>query len=245
MPARLQASTISIMQKASKQKSKRGEQHFEARLERLRSRLNWIVAYVPFDAVDVWQVRGQVRVRGDINGFEFRTSLFPTKAGRHFLLINKKMQKGARAVEGTVARFRIAMDKEERAAIVPPELERIFKQDRALSRWHDKLNYSGRNDISKWISEPKSVEARERRANQMAERLLSVMDAERELPPVLQLAFARHPQAREGWDRMSDSCRRAHLFGIFYYRTQESQVRRIDKMLDDATARAEKMKDRK
>jgi uncharacterized protein YdeI (YjbR/CyaY-like superfamily) len=233
------------MPRAIKNKPGGGERRFEARLERLRSNLNWIVAYMPFDAAEVWRVRGQIRVRGDINGFEFRTSLFPTKAGRHFLLINKKMQKGARAVEGSVAHFRVTVDKEERIAIVPAELEPIFKQDRALRRWYDKLNYSGRNDISKWISEPKSAAARERRADQMAERLLSVMEAERELPPVLRLAFERHPQAREGWDRMSDSCRRAHLFGIFYYRTPEGQGRRIDKMLDDATARAEKMKDKK
>ena len=39
---------------------------------------------------------------------------------------------------------------------------------------------------------------------------------------------------------MSASRRRAHLFGIFYYRTPDGQARRIDKMLDDATALAEK-----
>ena len=84
-----------------------------------------------------------------------------------------------------------------------------------------------------------------RRAEQIAERLLNVMDAERELPPVLQVAFARHPGAREGWDEMSPSRRRGHLFGIFYYRTPDAQGRRIDKMLDDAIAIAEKMSGKK
>ena len=67
------------------------------------------------------------------------------------------------------------------------------------------------------------------------------MEAERELPPVLQVAFARHPRAREGWDAMSPSRRRGHLFGIFYYRTPDAQGRRIDKMLEDATVLAEKI----
>jgi uncharacterized protein YdeI (YjbR/CyaY-like superfamily) len=66
-------------------------------------------------------------------------------------------------------------------------------------------------------------------------------EAERELPPVLQVAFARHPRAREGWDAMSPSRRRGHLFGIFYYRTPDAQGRRIDKMLEDATVLAEKI----
>jgi len=80
-----------------------------------------------------------------------------------------------------------------------------------------------------------------RRAEQIAERLMNVMEAERELPPVLQVAFARHPRAREGWDAMSPSRRRGHLFGIFYYRTPDAQGRRIDKMLEDATVLAEKI----
>ena len=71
------------------------------------------------------------------------------------------------------------------------------------------------------------------------------MEAEQELPPILQVAFARHPQAREGWDAMSVSRRRGHLFGIFYYRTPDAQVRRIDKMIEDATALAEKVSDKK
>ena len=71
------------------------------------------------------------------------------------------------------------------------------------------------------------------------------MEAERELPPILQVAFARHPRAREGWDGMSALRRRGHLFGIFYYRTPDAQARRIDKMLDDANALAEKVSNKK
>ena len=84
-----------------------------------------------------------------------------------------------------------------------------------------------------------------RRAEQIAERLLAIMDAERELPPILQVAFARHPRAREGWDVMSASRRQGHLFGIFYYRTPDPAARRIDKMLDDADALAEKLSNKK
>jgi uncharacterized protein YdeI (YjbR/CyaY-like superfamily) len=213
---------------------------FEARLERMRSRLNWVIIHMPFDAAQVWGLRGQIKVKGDVNGFAFRTSLFPTREGRHILLVNKRMQKGARAAEGSVARFQIELDREERTVEIPDELKRILREDRSLRRWYDELNYSTRSDIDKWISEPKSGEARMRRAEQIAERLLNVMEAERELPPVLQVAFARHPRAREGWEEMSLSRRRGHLFGIFYYRTPDAQARRIDKMLDDAIAIAEK-----
>jgi hypothetical protein len=44
---------------------------------------------------------------------------------------------------------------------------------------------------------------------------------------------------------MSVSRRRGHLFGIFYYRTPDAQGRRIDKMLENADAFAEKMSSKK
>jgi uncharacterized protein YdeI (YjbR/CyaY-like superfamily) len=213
---------------------------FQAKLERMRSRLNWIIIHLPFDAAKLWGVRAQIKVKGEINGFAFRTSLFPTGSGGHILLVNKRMQKGAHAVEGSLADFRLELDTEKRSATIPEDLKRIIAKDRSLMRWYEGLNYSARSEIAKWIMDPKSAEARHRRAEQMAERLLSVMDAERELPPILRVAFARQPVAREGWDAMSALRRRGHLFGIFYYRNPDSQSRRIDKMLEDATALAEK-----
>jgi hypothetical protein len=223
-----------------KHKSKSTVKTFRAPLERIQSRLGWTIIRVPFDVAKVWGTRGQLRVRGEINGFAFRTSLFPARGGGHILLVNKRMQKGADARQGMSAQFRLEPDLEERVAVVPAELKRFFKEDAYLRRWYEKLNHSTRSEIGKWILQVKSPEARVRRAEQMAERLLAVMEAEHELPPVLQLAFARDPRALEGWKHMSPSHRRRHLFGIFYYRAPESRTRRIEKTLQEASALAER-----
>lgn len=228
------------MPKARSRKIRFAARTFSATLERMRSRLNWIIIRIPFQVAKVWGARGQLRVRGEINGFGFRTSLFPTGQGGHILLVNKRMQKGACAGPGSVARFRIEPDTEERVIAVPTELNRILVQDRALRRWVERLNPSTRAEIAKWVTEPKSPEARSRRADQIAERLLATMEAEQELPPVLRLAFARNPVAHDGWQKMSPAKRRGHLFGIFYYRTPEAQARRIQKMLDEAAELAQK-----
>jgi uncharacterized protein YdeI (YjbR/CyaY-like superfamily) len=223
---------------------------FEAVLERMRSRLNWVIIRVPFDAAKVFGVRGQIKVRGKIGGknndenndFEFRTSLFPTGTGEHILLVNKKMQKGAGVKVGSPARFELEADLEKRVATIPAPLEKILAEGRSFRRWYDQLNYSTRREIAKWVDEPKSAESRARRAEQMAERLLETMEAERDLPPLLKLAFARNPMAREGWESMSATRRRSHLLGIFYYRTPDARANRLDKVLSDATAIAEKKK---
>ena len=213
---------------------------FEAALERMRSRLNWVIIRIPFDAAKVFGGRGQIKVRGTINGFSFRSSLFATSDGGHMLLVNKRMQKGARVTAGASAGFEIELDTEERAATIPERLEQILAEDRVFCGWYDQLNHSTRYEIAKWVNEPKSAEARGRRSEQIAERLLETMEAERELPPLLRLAFGRNARAAEGWEQMSLARRRSHLLGIFYYRTPQGRENRIGKMLDDATAIAEK-----
>ena len=79
-----------------------------------------------------------------------------------------------------------------------------------------------------------------RRAEQVAEQLLSTMEAEREFPPILKLAFAREPRALAGWQRMSPTRRRGNLLAIFYYRTPEARDRRIAKIIEEALAIAER-----
>ena len=213
---------------------------FQATLERSSSRLNWVIVRIPFDASKIWGTRGQLRVKGEINGFAFRTSLFPTGNGEHVLLVNKRMQAGAKASVGAAAQFRLEPDTEERNVTVPAELGKALAEDRALRRWFDRLNYSTRKYIVDWITEVKSTEARERRAGQIAERLLATMEAERELPPMLRTAFSRDPQAYEGWKRMSPSHRRRHLLGVFYYRDPGARARRVAKMVQEAYEFAER-----
>jgi uncharacterized protein YdeI (YjbR/CyaY-like superfamily) len=196
--------------------------------------LNWVIVRIPFDVHKVWGDRGMLKVKGDINGFGFRTSLFPNGNGGHTLLVNKRMQAGAKVAVGIVAQFRLEPDTEERTVTLPAELKRALAEDRSLSRWFDRLNYSTRKYIADWITDVKSAEARERRSEQIAERLLATMEAERELPPILQVEFSRNRSAREGWERMSLAQRRGHLLGIFYYRNPEPRARRIAKMIEEA-----------
>jgi uncharacterized protein YdeI (YjbR/CyaY-like superfamily) len=213
---------------------------FSAPLELLRSRLNWVIVRIPFDVRKTWIGRGRPKVKGEINGFPIRTSLFSTRDGGHFLLVNKRMQRGAHAVLGTVAKIRLEPDTEERTVAIPPELKRVLSQDRSVVRWFDKLNYSTRKWIVDWVSDPKGHEARQRRAEQVSEQLLSTMEAERELPPILQRAFAGNPQAARGWDLMTPVQRRSLLLAIFYYRNPESRSRRLEKVLELAARVADR-----
>ena len=213
---------------------------FEATLERGGGALNWVIVRIPFDVAKIWGKRGHLRVHGDINGFTFLTSLFPTGDGHHLLLVNKQMQKGGRTGLGMTARFHLEPDLERREVAIPSELKSALAEDAGLQRWYQHLNPSWRREIAKWVADVKSAAARVRRTEQIVERMLATMEAERELPPVLRLALARDARAEEGWKRMSAAKRRRHLFSIFYYRTPEGRARRIAGMLEEARKYAEK-----
>jgi uncharacterized protein YdeI (YjbR/CyaY-like superfamily) len=213
---------------------------FEAALERMPGRLNWIIVRIPLNLAKLWDSRGQIRVKGEINGFFFRTSLFPTGTGGHYLLVNKQMQTGGKAMPGGKARFRLEPDTEERVIKPPAEWLSVLRQSKTLQKFHDSLTYSTRRDIAKWIAEGKHQETRMRRAEQMALRLMETMEAERELPPVIQVQIQSNPKARAGWELMPPSHRRAHLLGIFGYRNPESRARRVSKAVQEMIDYAQK-----
>jgi uncharacterized protein YdeI (YjbR/CyaY-like superfamily) len=207
---------------------------FRAVVEPLQGGLGWVVARVPFDVDAAWKKMTRLRVKVEVGGEVFRTSLFPDATrGGHFVLVNKKMQKAAGSKVGAMVDFTIAPDLEERIPEVPHELAKILKTQKRLAKWYEGLSESTRWDIAKWIDGVKGAEARERRAEQIAERLMLTMEGEKELPPVLEVAFRRMPVARKGWDAMTKVQRRGNLMAIFYYQSPEARQKRVDKVVED------------
>lgn len=213
---------------------------FRGTLEHGGGNLNWTIVRLPFDAAKLWGRRGNLRVNGEVNGVTFNAALFPKKHGGHFMLVNTKLQKAAGITRGETVTFQVTLDEKKKVEPLPSELAAILRKEKPVQRWFGSLNTSVQNWINGWINEVKSAEARTRRAEQIAERILETMEAEIELPPLLQLAFRRDPVAYEGWRLMTERQRRGELLGIFSYRSPDSRSRRIAKMLATASAIAEK-----
>ena len=221
---------------SAKGKKSAESRSFRALLEPDHTSLKWIIVRVPFNIAETWTGMRRLRVRGEINGFPFRTSLFPTAGGRpgHIVLVNKRMQTAAGVRVGMEADFILEPDLEERSAELPEELIAAFEGDKTLLRFAQSLSESTRREIGKWIAGVKGEDSRRRRCEQMAERLMQTMEGERETPPVLGTLLAKSAKARAGWQAMSPLQRRSHLLGIFYYQTPEARTRRAQKAVDDA-----------
>jgi uncharacterized protein YdeI (YjbR/CyaY-like superfamily) len=210
---------------------------FRAVLERDGHALGWTIARVPFDPAKAWPKRMRLRVRGEMNGAAFRTSLFPDAQGGYFLLVNRGMQREAGVSAGASAEFSLEPDLEPRPAELPDELAVLLEDEPGLRAWYDELSEYMRREIGKWVAGVASDEARVRRAEQMAERLLATMEAERELPPVVARALKGRPKAMRGWERMTAAQRRSALMAVFYYRTPGARERRVAKLVAAAESR--------
>ena len=206
---------------------------FSAVLEpRSRNGTNWAIVWIPFDCFKVWGSRGHLRVRGEINTFQFRSALLPTGDGRHFLIVNSKMQKGAQVRAGMKARFRMEPDLEERPTPEAPELDKALRVSKRLQKFYQSLSPSTRRDIAKWIAGAKQAETRVRRAERAAERFMETMEAELELPPMIRQALSRNPRIAEIWNRMTPSHRRRHLLMVFHYRDPLERLRHFERALE-------------
>jgi uncharacterized protein YdeI (YjbR/CyaY-like superfamily) len=210
---------------------------FKAVLEKGNRALGWTTVRVPFDPAKEWKQMVRQRVCGEVNGYAFRTSLFPDDRGGFCILVNRAMQAGAGARLGDAAEFKLEPDLEPREAELPDELAVLLDEEPGLREWYDELTEYMRREIGKWVMDVKSDEARMRRAEQLAERLLATMEGERELPPVVEAAFRLRPKARAGWAKMTDAQRRGELMAVFYYRTVEGRQKRVEKLCDAAEKR--------
>lgn len=203
--------------------------------------LGWKVVDIPFDVKKVFGSAGRVPVKGTANGFPFKTSIFPSSDGVHFLLVNKQVQKGAGNIQvGDRVDIVIEPDLGERTVEVPPILKKALSEDKSLLKYFNGFNYSMRKYIVDYTMEPKSDEAKVRRAEQMAIRLMETMDGEEVTPPILEQYLVNNPKARKGWETMPRTHRRQHLFGIFGLVDPEARARRIKKALDEMVKYGEK-----
>lgn len=206
---------------------------FTALLEPDGTALKWVIARVPFDIAKAWPVRNGRRVRGEIGGFPFRTSLFPeARRGGHFLLVNKTMQSGSNSRVGSRVRVWLEPDLAERPVTLPPELVRALNADRQVRKLFDSMTPSRRREFGKFADQPKTTAARTKRAEKIAEMLMQALEGQHDPPPLLRALFQRHPGSRDAWFALTPAQRRNHLLGIFYYETSEARERRAMKAIE-------------
>ena len=143
---------------------------FTARLESGGEGGAWTLVRIPDDVQQDLGASARIAVRGTINGYGFRSSIFPD-GGARIMMVNRAMQQGAGAASGDTVRLVIEPDSLPRTVTVPADLARAFTRAPAAREKFDGLSYSHRKAYVEWIEEAKRLETRQRRVEKAIDML--------------------------------------------------------------------------
>ena len=145
---------------------------FRAKLEAEGPVAAWTIMKIPFDVAEAFGTRARLSVKGTINGFPFRSSIFPNGTGGHHMMVNRQMQEGAGARPGDTVRVEMDVDKTPRSVVTPPELKKAFAGNPAAAEAYAALAPSHKKAFAEWIREAKKPETKARRVEKTIEMLL-------------------------------------------------------------------------
>jgi hypothetical protein len=121
---------------------------------------------VPRTVSEALGKRGQVRVRGTLNGVEFKSNLMPMGDGSHCLGVHKATQVAAGIDFGDDVSVQMEEDTAPRAVDIPADLARALKAEPQAMAFFDELAQTHRREYANWVAEAKKPETRERRIEQ-------------------------------------------------------------------------------
>ncbi len=123
------------------------KKEFTSKLERFEGSGTWTYADIPFDVEKAFGKKGQVKVKGTVNGVGFLSSLMPHGDGTHFLVVNRPTRDAAKIKEGAKVRIVLEADSEPRVIQAPPDLERALAKNKSAAASWEKLAPSHKKGI--------------------------------------------------------------------------------------------------
>ncbi|HSB66157.1 MAG TPA: YdeI/OmpD-associated family protein [Anaerolineales bacterium] len=136
---------------------------FEAVLKRPEGVGTWTYLDIPQEISLTLGSKGQVRVRGTINGYPYRTTALPMGAGTHYLVVGKAIRDHIHATQGDSVQVTLELDNEARQVDVPEELRQALAKEPHAVEAFGKMTYSHQNEWISWIMSAKQAETRLRR----------------------------------------------------------------------------------
>jgi hypothetical protein len=136
------------------------KQKFKTTMQKMGA---WTIAITPIDTKKIFGRGGHIRVKGTIDGFPFDdTSLMPMGTGEHCLAIKSTVRKVIRKEAG--ATIEIILEEDFAELQIPEELKEAFEASPEAEKMFNAYSPSHKRNYTKYISESKKKETREKRA---------------------------------------------------------------------------------
>lgn len=146
------------------------EYHFKAKI--YKTGINWAVD-VPLEiSSQLKPEKGYIRIKGQINDFDFTQTLVPVKNSLYRLFVNFIMMKGGKTALGEIASFTIEQNEVELIMMYPiPELLSKMLEKENLNDSFEALSEARKKDILKYLSFLKTEETRIKNINKLISKL--------------------------------------------------------------------------
>jgi hypothetical protein len=169
------------------QQTKAATIRFDARLDTVDTST---IVRLPEKASRALPSRGQVAVRGRINGHEFQTVLEPDGDYGHWMRLDRKLQKTAALSAGDSATLEVESLKEWPEPVVPQDLaDALADAPRKIQElWHE-ITPMARWEWVRWVNATQNPDTRKRRV----EVTISKMQNGKRRPCCFNLAACTDP----------------------------------------------------
>jgi hypothetical protein len=127
---------------------------------------------VPDEVVEALGGGVRARVKGTLNGVEFRSTLM-RYSGVVWLGVHKATMEAANVTNGDPVIVEFELDDAPRVVEVPPALQVALDADPDARAKFDALAFTHRKEFAQWVAEAKKDETRDRRVAETIERVKS------------------------------------------------------------------------
>jgi hypothetical protein len=144
---------------------------FETELIRPEGTGTWTYLTVPFNVEEALGHKAQVKVKGTINGINYRASLMPHGNGKHYMVVNKPLREEAKVKAGDRVNVRLEVDSDIRHVEVPEDFLTMLATNADAIAFFNDLAYSYQKEYAEWIQSAKKPETRADRISKSIAKL--------------------------------------------------------------------------
>lgn len=126
----------------------------------------------PYDVETEFGVRGQVKVKANFDGIEYRGSLARMGTNCHILGLTQQIRRAIGKQAGDNVHVVVYQDMEERIVDIPDDLTKRLDENYEAKEFFDALSYTSKKQYVSWICDAKKEETRRTRLEKSIRLLL-------------------------------------------------------------------------